>query len=568
VVVPALERAGARLRTLVAHEVVGSGRDLVTVEPATGGVPVVLKLLQERSELDSPHGRATTAMLIYQDLAVVPLMLLAPLLAGTGGGASALGAVGGLLLKVAGVGIFTVVAYRWVVPWLLRLVVATRSSEAFVLSVIALCVGIAMLTQSVGLSLALGAFIAGLIVSESDYSHQAVTLMLPFRDVFMSLFFVSIGMLLDLTYFAEHPAELLLLTLGVLAIKPLVAGLASLASGLPLRSSVLTGVSLGQVGEFSLVAATAGVSTGLLGADSFQKVLGVAVLSMVATPALMAAGPGITRLLEKTPLARLERPGLASPKAAGALDLTGHIVIVGFGVTGRNLAHTARLAEVPYAILELNAGTVREASDAGEPIFFGDATHEAILRHVNAERARAITVVIDDRLAARRIVELARRVAPDAFILVRTRYLREVEVLHGCGADEVIADEMEVSIEVFSRVLARMMVPREQIKSYIGEVRGDWRRMARTLAKDATAIHDLRVHAPGLTTRTVRLSRDSWLAGRSIAESKLRPDYGVTVLAITRDGHTTSHPASDEVFRAGDELFVVSPEEWESSTIA
>jgi len=159
-------------------------------------------------------------------------------------------------------------------------------------------------------------------------------------------------------------------------------------------------------------------------------------------------------------------------------------------------------------------------------------------------------------------------VAPDAFILVRTRYLREVEVLHGCGADEVIADEMEVSIEVFSRVLARMMVPREQIKSYIGEVRGDWRRMARTLAKDATAIHDLRVHAPGLTTRTVRLSRDSWLAGRSIAESKLRPDYGVTVLAITRDGHTTSHPASDEVFRAGDELFVVSPEEWESSTIA
>ena len=533
---------------------------------ALSSTAVVLRMLQERAELDAPHGRAVLASLIYQDVAVVPVMLTAPLLAGTGAsaGADALG----LLLRVGAVAIFAFVAYRWVVPWILERITATHSTEAFLLGVITLCIGIAMLTQSFGLSLALGAFLAGLIISESDYSHQAVTVVLPFRDVFMSLFFVSVGMLLDLDYLLQDPLRLALLTLGVLAIKPLVGAISSLVLGLPLRSSILAGLALGQVGEFSLVATTAGVTAGLFGSDVFQTVLDTAVLSMLLTPVLFAIGPRVAEMACHTPLVRLERGGFTSARVGSAHAYSGHVLIVGYGVTGQNVARTARLTDVPYAILELNAGLVSQGTAAGEPIHFGDATQETILRHVDADKARAIIVVINDPAAARRIVELARRIAPDAYTLVRTRYLREVEPLLALGADEVIADELEVSIEVFSRVLARMLVPREDIKRLIGDVRGDWRRMARTFAKDATALPDLRVQVPDLVTHTLRLTAASPLAGQTIADSRLRPQHGVTVLVVTRDGRALGNPTGDTRLAENDVLFVIGPADWDPSVVA
>ncbi|HSK47899.1 MAG TPA: cation:proton antiporter [Coriobacteriia bacterium] len=533
---------------------------------ALSSTAIVLKMLQERAELDAPHGRSVLAMLIYQDIAVVPVMLTAPILAGTTGNAAS-GDLLDLLLRVLGVAVFAIVAYRWIVPFVLGLITTTRSSEAFLLGVITLCVGIALLTQSVGLSLALGAFLAGLIISESDYSHQAVSVMLPFRDVFMSLFFISIGMLLDIQYLLANPLRIAMLTLGILLIKPVIGAIATLVLGLPLRSSILAGLAIGQVGEFSLVAARAGVNANLFGADVFQTVLDTAVLSMIATPMLVAAGPYLSDVLSRTGLVRLEKRGFSSARVGAAHAYFAHVLIVGFGVTGRNLARTARLAEVPYAILELNAGTVQSALADGEPIHFGDASQETILRHVDAEKARAIVVVIDDPAGARRIVELARRIAPEAFILVRSRYLHEVEVLRELGADEVIADELEVSIEVFSRVLTRMLVPREDIKRLIGEVRGDWRRMSRTFAKDATAAPDLHVMVPDLTTHTLRLTEHSPIVGGTIAQSALRAEHGVTVIAVTREGEQVSNPNADFTLRIGDVLFVVGPSDWDPATV-
>lgn len=533
---------------------------------ALSSTAIVLRMLQERAELDSPHGRAVLAALIYQDIAVVPLLLTAPLLAG-GSGEAALVDVAWLVAKVAGVGVFAFIAYKWLVPRLLERITSTHSSEAFLLGVITMCVGIALLTQSIGLSLALGAFLAGLIISESDYSHQAVTVMLPFRDVFMSLFFVSIGMLLDVQYFLADPLRIVLLTLGVVIIKPVVAGISSMVLGLPVRSAVLAGVALGQIGEFSLVAARTGVSAGLFGSDVFQTVLDTAVLSMLATPALVAAGPKLADWLCGTPLIKLEREGFRSAALEPAHSYDGHILIIGFGVTGRNVAKTARKAGLDYAILELNAATVKQALANGEPIHYGDATRETILQHVEIAKARVIVVVIDDPPGARRIVELTRRMAPEAYIIVRSRYLHEVEVLHELGADEVIADELEVSIEVFSRVLSRMLVPREDIKRLIGDVRGGWRRMSRTFAKDATAVPDLRIAVPDLTTHTLRLTGHSPIVGGTIAQSGLRADHGVTIIAVQRDGDTISNPNGDFRLTEGDVLFVVGPSQWEPTTV-
>ncbi len=532
---------------------------------ALSSTAIVLRLLQDRAQTNTPHGRTVVATLIYQDIAVVPVMLTAPLLAGNGLGPGASSA-GLLAARILGIAVFAFVAYRWVVPWVLERITRTRSSEAFLLGVITLCIGIAVLTQSAGLSLALGAFLAGLIISESAYSHQAVSVMLPFRDVFISLFFVSVGMLLDLGYLLEDPLRIAVLTLGVIVVKPLIGTLSTLATGLPLRSSVLAGLALGQVGEFSLVATKAGVSAGLFGADVFQTVLDVAVLSMMLAPVLVAFAPTCADLVCATPLARIGRREEESTHGVNS-GYSGHVVIVGFGVTGRNLAMTARASDVPYAVLELNAATVREAKAAGEPIHFGDASQEPLLRHVNAEKARAIVVVIDDPAGARRIVETSRRIAPDAYILVRSRYLREVEALMSLGADEVIADEMEVSIEVFSRVLARMLVPREDIKRLIGEVRGEWRRMARGLSKESTSVPDLKVDIPDLVTHTLRLTERSPLVGVSIAESRMRGDHGVTVLAVTREREVIGNPHSGLVLAAGDVLFVIGPTEFDPSVL-
>lgn len=568
---------GGSLQFLGTAGIVAVGTALLGATPAQGvflgfvvalsSTAIVLRLLQERNGLDTPHGRVVLAILIYQDIAVVPVMLSAPLLAGTSG-ASGLAAAGGLLLRVGALAVFAYGAWRWFVPFLLQRITRSHNPEAFLLGVVVLCIGIALLTQALGLSLALGAFLAGLIVSESRYSHQAVAVMMPFRDVFMSLFFVSIGMLLNFRFVVANPWLLLGLTLAVLLIKPLLGAVTGLGLGLSLRASVLAGLALGQVGEFSLVATKVGVQAGLLGADVFQIVLNLAVLSMLLTPVLLAVGPGLAQALEHTPLVRLQRRQQPAGEGHGAEHpLDGHILIVGFGVTGRNLARTARLAGAPYAVLEMNGDTVREAAAAGEPIHYGDATHASILEHLGAARARAIVVVINDPAAARRIVEQSRRVAPDAYILVRSRYLKEVEPLLGLGADEVIADELEVSIEVFSRVLSRMLVPREDIKRLIGEVRGEWRRMARSLAPEATRVPLQHIRIPDLATHSIRVGEASSLAGCTIAASGLRQGHNLTVLAITRGEQAIGNPHGHEVLQAGDVLFVIGPADWDPLSI-
>lgn len=530
---------------------------------------IVLQMLQERVELDSPHGRVVVGTLIFQDLAVVPLMLLAPLLAGSVDAEQAVG--GGTLIALARIVAILVggyIAYRWVVPWLLHQLARTGSREGFLLGVIVTVALIALATHEVGLSLALGAFVAGLIISESPYAHQAVAVMLPFRDVFMSLFFVSVGMLLDIQYLLAHPGELALLTAGILLIKPFVGAIAGFALGLPVRNAVLAGIALGQIGEFSLVATRVGVSVGLLDAVVFQTVLDTAVLSMLIAPGLFALGPRIADAAQRLPLGPRLRSGFGGARVSSAHEYAGHIIIVGFGVTGRNVARAAEKAGVPYAAIELNPETVRTEQEAGGHVHYGDATNREVLEHVDADKAKAFVIAINDPAGARRVTELARRVAPDAFIIVRSRYVREATSLHALGADEVVADEIEVSIEVFARVLARCLVPREEIERYVDETRCEWRERARRLAPEATTMMDLRVHLPDLATRTFRLSDASPLAGRTIAESGLRAEYGVTVLAVQRGAETIGNPVGATVLEAGDALFVIGPVGWDPAPLS
>ncbi|MBO8127493.1 MAG: cation:proton antiporter, partial [Firmicutes bacterium] len=491
---------------------------------------IVLKLLQERGEVDSPQGKVTLGVLIFQDIIVVPMMLFTPVLAGAGGGA------GASLLELFGKGLaiiaIVLAGARWLVPQLLFLIAETRNRELFLLSVLAICFAVAWLTSSVGLSLALGAFLAGLIISESEYSHQAIGHILPFRDIFSSFFFISIGMLLDVNYVVSQPFLVIALAVGVIVVKGLLAAVSALALSYPLRTGFLVGTSLAQVGEFSFVLAATGLAYGLLTDDTYQLFLAVSVLTMAATPYIIAAGPGISEALSRLPVLQSwkGRGKVLEKKQPAKRD---HLIIVGYGINGRNLARAARSSGIPYVIIEINAQTVKAEKAKGEPIFFGDATQETILDHADVRQARVLVLAISDPVATRRIIELARRLNPKLHIIARTRFIQEMKPLYELGADQVIPEEFETSVEIFTRVLRKYLVPEDEIEKFVAQVRADGYEMFRELAGPRVTMADLHFNLTDEIT-TLRVQEGSKLVGQTLRQIDLRNRYGLTLLAVKR----------------------------------
>lgn len=234
-----------------------------------------------------------------------------------------------------------------------------------------------------------------------------------------------------------------------------------------------------------------------------------------------------------------------------------HLIIIGFGVNGRNLARAARAARIPYAIVEMNPAAVKEERKKGERIYFGDATQEAILQHVNIKEAKAVAVVINDPSATRRIVEVVRRLNPKVYLIVRTRFVQETGPLLELGADEVIPEEFETSVEIFSRVLAKYLLPKEEIERFVSEIRAEGYGMLRSLSREATSCLDLELCLPNVEIKSFRITGDSPLVGKTLAETQMRKIYGVTLLAIRRKDRILSNPDPETVFRPNDILFVV-----------
>jgi CPA2 family monovalent cation:H+ antiporter-2 len=518
---------------------------------------IVMKIFQDRAEMDTPHGNTALGILIFQDLIVVPMMLSIPYLAGTAGHEANVLLI--LLAEVAGIALFVFTCTKWLVPWFLFYVASTRSRELFLLSVIVLCLAIAWLTHMAGLSLALGAFLAGLIVSESEYSEQALGNILPFKDVFTSFFFVSIGMLFDMGFLLDHPLLIVFTALLVLFCKSLVAGLAAVFVGLSLRSAVLVGFSLSQVGEFSFILAGSALQVGLMKDFYYQFFLAVSVLSMMVAPFVIRGAPFFAHQLLKLPLPRkIKRGSYAQrPASHGALKLKDHLIIIGFGLNGRNLARAAVIAGIPHVIIEMNPAVVREEREKGTPIFYGDATQEQILRHADIRSARSVAIVINDAAATRRITEIVRRLNTKVYILVRTRYITEIRPLRDLGADEVIPEEFETSVEIFSRILNKYLLPKDEIEKLIMEIRGDGYQMFRSLSEDAASCKDLRFCLPDVEISSFRVKAGSPIIGKSLFDTEMRKKHGVTLLAVNRDAQILSNPPADLKFTEGDILFVV-----------
>lgn len=431
---------------------------------------VVLKTMTERAEIDTPLGRNVLGILIFQDILVVPMMLLLPLL---GGEQPEMSMSAPVIVAVAiGMVILVVVLAKWIIPRVLYEAARSRSADVFLMVVVAICFAVAALSAELGLSLALGAFLAGLIISESDYGHHSLGLVMPFRNLLVSFFFVSIGMLLDPRFLGNYWWMVLLGAIGLLVVKTITGTIAVLALRYPLRISLGTGMALSQVGEFSFVLAGVAASSALLPENLRQGFLAVAVLTMAVTPVVISQSVRAHRLLERLPLPNRLTAG-GDINVSQEPSYSDHLLIIGYGINGRHLARAAREFGFPYAVIEMNPQTVREEVSRNEPMLFGDATNEAVLAQAGAERARAAAVVIGDPVATRSIVAQLRRICPKLHIIARTRFLTEVQPLYALGASDVVPEEFETSIEIFHRMAHYLDLPEEDVQRLEDAIRED-----------------------------------------------------------------------------------------------
>ncbi|MHB8163247.1 MAG: cation:proton antiporter domain-containing protein [Methanoregula sp.] len=527
---------------------------------------IVLKILHQRGEMDSPHGSIALGILIFQDLMAIPMIMAIPFLASIpeldptpllSGDALFILVIQDLLIVL-----ILVASAKWIIPRVLHEIARTRSQELFLLVVILTCFGVAWLVSFTGMSIAIGALLAGLIISGSEYSHQATSIVLPFRDIFTSFFFISVGMLVDVRFLLANFWLVFFLIVIAIVVKALLATAAPLALGYPLRTAAMTGLALAQVGEFSFIIAQGGFTSGILPFYAYQTFLVVALITMAATPFVIAIGQPVTGRLCKMPaLSRIAQGTCGIDDEKSRQRHKDHLVIIGYGVTGRNLALTARKAGITYGIIELNPDLVIAARNAGEAVVFGDATGEGVLAHAGIPQARIVVVAINDPVATRKIVSVCHSLNPTLSIIVRTRYVSEVESLHSLGADEVIAEEFETSVEIFTVVLNKFFVPRDRIESFITDVRANGYRMLRSRSTVPGTLPDLVRHIPHITITALTVEQGSALAGTTLGAINLRKRYNILILAIKRGDEVMTGLGGETRLEAGDHTIVYATPE-------
>ncbi|WP_224956531.1 monovalent cation:proton antiporter family protein [Geomonas subterranea] len=525
---------------------------------ALSSTAILMKLMMDAGEMDTPQGKAALGILIFQDLCIVPLMLFTPFLAGGGKGLADIAVVSA---KAVAVIVGAHYGARFAVPWLFEQVVKTRSRELFVLSIIFVGMGTAWVTAQVGLSLALGAFIAGLAISESEYSHQALSDIMPFREAFMSLFFISVGMLLKPAILFKFPLLLLGLVLSIIVGKALLTSAVGIALGLPMRIALIAGLSLAQIGEFSFVLSSSGLKYGLLTPETYQLFLGASIATMALTPLCMKLAGPLADFMTATLPHSWTRGRSSLAQNGGKVGYRDHVIIVGYGVNGKNLARTLTNLEIPRVIVETNPFTVRSLRREGEEIIFGDASKPEILEHAGILDARIVVVAISDAAASRRIAAQARSMNPSIHVIVRTRYLLEMEPLFRLGVNEVIPEEFETSVEILFRVLKRFLIPQDVIEDCIAEVRRDGYDMLRSVSKRHSHAVGIAGFLSGAEIGSFRVRRNAPMEGERLSGGMLRSQSGATVVAIKRGDDIAANPDPVWEFQEGDIVLLLGTPE-------
>jgi CPA2 family monovalent cation:H+ antiporter-2 len=494
---------------------------------------VLFKFLQDRRELGSAHGRVLVGVSLAQDLVAVLVMALLPAL--SPGEAFSPAALRGVLQAAAVLAPLVWLARR-LVPALLWRVAHTRSMELFLVTVVALAIGTGALASALGLSPALGAFLAGLMISESEFAHETLARVLPLRDVFVALFFVSVGMLLRPEVLTTQLPTVLGLAALVVVGNTLVWTAVARAAGYPRRVAVLFGLGLGQIGEFSYLIAGSARELGILDDRLHQAVLAASLLTILANAALFRARP---RWLEAW--LRVERAAEPAPPAPG--EPSGHAVICGFGRVGREVAEALQAFGIPYAVVDLDPEALREARARGAVAVFGEAASHRALERAGVPRARLAVVAVPEAAAAVRCVQAIRQLNPQVPVLARAHHASTRGVLLEAGATEVVQPEVEAALTMVRHSLDWLGVPHEAGRAYLKQARSHWPEALRSEG-----------FAEGLEAREV-VVRSGRLAGRSLRSARLTERTGAVVAAVTHpDGREVVNPGPEEVLRRGDRL--------------
>lgn len=519
---------------------------------ALSSTAVVLKILQERSELTSFNGRTIVGILIFQDIVLVPLLLFTPILGHVAGdiGEQMLG----LLLKTAGIIIFIYAGNRWLIPKMLHLIALTRSQELFMMSILLFCLAVALGTHAIGMSLAFGAFLAGLMISESEYSHNAFGRLIPFKDVFSSFFFVSIGMLLDVSFVVHHPWAILLIVTLVIFIKTLIGGFTAFILGHPFSGTVTVGMSLAQVGEFSFILAGMGLAYKILAPYDYQMFLAVAITTMALTPLMMSIAKPLAGIGLKLHLPQFMIDGLFPVTQVEIPEMRNHIVLIGKDSRAINLAAMIKQMELPFTSILFDPNRAKAQIEKGDMAVYGDAGDEPVLRKAFVHTAEMIIVSVGDLIKALDITEKVRRMNKHAHIIVRSKHVTDIEELYKLGANQVIPEEFETAIDFFERILGKYLIPRMEIEKAIARVRKDNYGIFREKSKDAR--YSLIKDIPDIEIAAVTVGAGSEFAGKKILETALRKKHGVTLVAIKHSDAVIPNPEPSAIIHSGDIVYL------------
>ena len=508
---------------------------------AVTSTAIILNILQSKSLVNSPVGRISIGISLFQDISTVLMILLIPILAGKS--ENPLESFLILIPKYIFIIAFTFVSAKWIIPKIFFQVSKTRIRELFILLVIFICLVIVYGTYWLGLSLSLGAFLAGLIIPESDYSYEALGNVLPFKDLFTSFFFVSIGIMLDLNFVFHNINIILFLFFIILVIKFGTGFIATISLRYPLRIAIIVGFTLFPIGEFSFILAKSGIELNFLSNYYYQLFLSLAVFSLATTPFLFDLSPIIAKKATKLLKSKRKTAKQIEEDFDEFSELNDHIIIIGYGINGRNISRAANYVNIPYIILEMNPITVKSEKQKGERIIYGDATNYTVLEHAHIHSARIAVIAISDPVSTRSITKTIKRINPDLYLIVRTRFFQEMQELYKLGADDVIPEEFETSIEIFTRVLTKYFVSDDEIEKLTSEIRSEGYKMFRSISERNFKYDALKFHIPDFDIHTIKISKSSLMVNFTLAELKLPEKHKLTILAIKR----------------GDEIFVPPP---------
>lgn len=518
---------------------------------------VVLKCLMERNETGTPHGQVMLGILVVQDLALGLMLAVLPALDKPAGEISL--AVGWALVQTGLFALGAVAAGIWVIPPLLRLLAKTESRELFLLGIVAICLGIALLTEYMGLSIEMGAFVAGLMISEAEYADQTLTYVEPLRDIFASLFFAAIGMLIDPVFLWNNLELILGLVALVFVGKFLIISPLVRLFRYPLKAALIAGLGLAQIGEFSFVLASEGRSLGLVSRQVYLLILGTTAVTLVLTPFVLRSVPKLFDWAESMPWLKKYLDQTDVPlEISDDLPHQDHVVVCGYGQIGRNIVRLLQDRGYPVLVIDQSESRIQQVREAGLPYIYGNAVSLHILEKAGVAHAKGMAIALPDPMSTRLCLKRSLEVAPDLDVVVRANKDKDIELLYQLGAKEVVQPEFEASLELSAHLLNGIGLPLPTIQREVQQIRNSHYLELRPELSSYEVSRDLKAATGEMNSKWYSLPEDSPLLGMTIEETDIRLLTGASLVAIRRAGGLElDYPDSTTTLEQGDRLLIV-----------